>query len=99
MSPDAATIGAPGMSVRSFIELFAPSLRPFISSRAWNVWLLCVGIPTIALAVVTFLGHQARSVEKLDSERTRLALAAFAIALILGSTDVLTPLAPVAALG
>ena len=78
----------------ALVALVVPDLRAFIGSRGWNVWLLCMGIPTMAFALVSLVAHLQRSVDRIEEERTRLVLAAFAIATILGSTDVLTPLAP-----
>jgi two-component system sensor histidine kinase HydH len=82
------------LSAVSVAALFVPSLRPFIGSRAWTAWMLSMGIPTTMFALVSFMSRLQRSVDRIEVERVRLALGAFAIAIVLGSTDVLTPLAP-----
>jgi signal transduction histidine kinase len=82
------------LGAAALVALFLPGLRPFIGSRGWNVALLALAIPTMAFALVSFVAHLQRSVERLEEERTRLVIAAFGIATVLGSTDVLTPLAP-----
>src|SRR6476620_3706331 len=78
----------------SALALVVPSLRPFVGSRGWVVWLLCGGIPTLAFALVSVVARLQRSVDRNEEERARLVLAAFAIAAVLGSTGVLTPIAP-----
>jgi len=82
------------LGAASLVALVLPELRPFIGSRGWNVALLALAIPTMGFALVSFVAHLQRSVERLEEERTRLVIAAFGIATVLGSTDVLTPLAP-----
>ncbi len=84
----------------SILAAVSPSVRPFVGSTAWVLCLLCIGIPTMLLALVSFAAHLQRSVDHLEEERARLVLAAFAAATTLGATEVLRPFAPhVRALG
>lgn len=77
------------------IAAFASAdLLAFTTSRAWNMWLLCLAIPTMAVAILSLVAHLQRAIDRIEEERTRLVLAAFATATVLGATDVLTPLAP-----
>jgi signal transduction histidine kinase len=82
------------VAAASALSLFVPALRSVFDTRTWTIWVLCAGIPTLAVAVFSLFAHLQRATDRAEEERTRLVIAAFAIATLLGSTEVLTPLAP-----
>jgi len=82
------------LGAASIAAFASADLNAFTTSRAWNVWLLCLAIPTMAVAILSLVAHLQRAVDRIEEERTRLVLAAFATATVLGATDILTPLAP-----
>jgi two-component system sensor histidine kinase HydH len=90
----AAFILCGALSVASLVAFVIPSLRPFVDSRAWGVWLLASSVPTMAVGLTTLIRHRQLTTDPEERMRTSFLLVVFGIGTLFGSTEVIASYVP-----
>jgi len=80
-----AAFGA--LSAATLAAFVAPGWRAFADSHAWAVLYLGGVVPAMAFALALLVQHHRRTAGLVERTRTRLLIAALAIGVVAGSTD------------
>jgi signal transduction histidine kinase len=90
----AAFILCGALSASSLVAFVIPSLRPFVDSRAWGVWMLATSVPTMVVSLATLIRHARTTGNADERTRTLFLLGVFGVGTLFGSTEVIVSFAP-----